>query len=143
MAHVTLVEKPAGLIPRLASRYSHHRFGRAVEPVMAASHHSGVLIAMGALETAAERGWKRLDPRLRWLAIQAAGGEIGCSWCTDFGYYEGMQQGIDPRKVRDVPRLATVTSTTRPSGWSSSTRWRPRARRWSSPTSSSSGSTDT
>ncbi|HXQ62591.1 MAG TPA: carboxymuconolactone decarboxylase family protein [Acidimicrobiales bacterium] len=105
MAHVTLVEKPAGLIPRLASRYSHHRFGRAVEPVMAASHHSGVLIAMGALETAAERGWKRLDPRLRWLAIQAAGGEIGCSWCTDFGYYEGMQQGIDPRKVRDVPRF--------------------------------------
>ena len=60
---------------------------------------------MGALETAAERGWKRLDPRLRWLAIQAAAGEIGCSWCTDFGYYEGMQQGIDPRKVRDVPRF--------------------------------------
>jgi alkylhydroperoxidase family enzyme len=72
---------------------------------MDASHHSGVLVAMGALEAAAERGWKRLDPRLRWLAIQAAGGEIGCSWCTDFGYYEGMQQGIDPEKVRAVPRF--------------------------------------
>ena len=105
MAHVTLVEKPAGLVPRLAARYSRHRFGQAVEPVMAASHHAGVLVAMGALETAAERGWKRLDPRLRWLAIQAAGGQIGCSWCTDFGYYEGMQQGIDPEKVRAVPRF--------------------------------------
>ena len=27
---------------------------------------------------------------------------IGCSWCTDFGYYEGMNQGIDPAKVRAV-----------------------------------------
>jgi alkylhydroperoxidase family enzyme len=105
MAHVTLIERPPGLVAKLARRYSRHRFGQAVEPVMAASHHAGVLVAMGALETAAERGWKRLDPRLRWLAIQAAGGEIGCSWCTDFGYYEGMQQGIDPRKVGDVPRF--------------------------------------
>jgi alkylhydroperoxidase family enzyme len=105
MAHVTLIDRPTGLVAKLAHRYSRRRFGRAVEPVMAASHHAGVLVAMGALETAAERGWKRLDPRLRWLAIQAAGGEIGCSWCTDFGYYEGMQQGIDPQKVRDVPRF--------------------------------------
>jgi alkylhydroperoxidase family enzyme len=72
---------------------------------MAASHHAGVLMAMGAVETAAERGWKRLDPHLRWLAVQGAAGDIGCSWCTDFGYYEGMQQGVDPRKVRDVARF--------------------------------------
>lgn len=105
MAHVTLIDRPAGLIAKLAAHYSRHRFGQTVEPVMAASHHGGVLVALGAVETAAERGWKRLDPRLRWLAIQASAGEIGCSWCTDFGYYEGMQQGIDPRKVRDVPRF--------------------------------------
>jgi alkylhydroperoxidase family enzyme len=105
MAHVTLVEKPSGLVPKLAARYARRRFGQDVEPAMAASHHSGVLVAMGALETAAEKGWKRLDARLRWLAIQATGGEIGCSWCTDYGYYEGMQQGIDPTKVRDVPRF--------------------------------------
>jgi alkylhydroperoxidase family enzyme len=103
MAHVTLIDRPTGLVPKLAALYARRRFGQAVEPVMAASHHAGVLVAMGALETAVERGWKRLDERLRWLAIQAAGGEIGCSWCTDFGYYEGMQQGIDPQKVRHVP----------------------------------------
>jgi alkylhydroperoxidase family enzyme len=105
MAHVTLIDRPTGLIPRLAARYSRHRFGRDVEPMMAASHHAGVLVAMGALETAVDKGWKRLDPHLRWLAIQASAGEIGCSWCTDYGYYEGMQQGIDPQKVRDVPRF--------------------------------------
>jgi alkylhydroperoxidase family enzyme len=105
MATVTLIERPSGLIARCAALYARRRFGQAVEPAMAASHHGGVLVAMGALETVVERGWKRLDPCLRWLAIQAAAGEIGCSWCTDFGYYEGMHQGIDPRKVRDVPRF--------------------------------------
>jgi alkylhydroperoxidase family enzyme len=66
-----------------------------------------VLVAWGALETAAERGWRQLDPHLRWLVVQAAAGRIGCSWCTDFGYYEGVQQGVDPAKVRDVPRWRT------------------------------------
>jgi alkylhydroperoxidase family enzyme len=107
MAHVQLEDTAQRLVPRLALRYSRRRFGRVVEPVAAAAHHSGVLVAMGALETVAEHGWKHLDPNLRWLAIQAAAGDIGCSWCTDFGYYEGMQQGVDPAKVNDVPQWRT------------------------------------
>ena len=27
---------------------------------------------------------------------------IGCSWCIDYGYYEGMHDGVDPDKVRAV-----------------------------------------
>jgi alkylhydroperoxidase family enzyme len=107
MAHVQLADKATRLIPKVALRYSRRRFGRIVEPVAAAAHHSGVLLAMGALETAAERGWRRLDQDLRWLAIQAAAMDIGCSWCTDYGYYEGMQQGTDPDKVRQVLQWRT------------------------------------
>jgi len=107
MAHVHLADKAERLVPRLALRYSRRRFGRVVEPVAAAAHHSGVLVAWGVLETVAERGWRHLDPHLRWLAIQASAGEIGCSWCTDYGYYEGLQQGMDPTKVREVPRWRT------------------------------------
>jgi alkylhydroperoxidase family enzyme len=95
------------LIQKLAFLYSRWRFGEVVEPAMAAAHHSGVLIASGALETAVERSWRRLDPHLRWLVIQATAGAIGCSWCTDFGFYEGVQQGVDINKVRDVPRWRT------------------------------------
>jgi alkylhydroperoxidase family enzyme len=102
MAHVQLADKADRWVAKAALRYSRRRFGRVVEPVAAAAHHSGVLLAMGVLETAAERGWRRLDQDLRWLAIQAAAMEIGCSWCTDFGYYEGMRQGTDPAKVREV-----------------------------------------
>jgi hypothetical protein len=64
MAYVKLVDRPKGLVPRLAVRYARWRFGRNVEPVGAASHHSGVLIAAGLVETAAERGWHKLDPHL-------------------------------------------------------------------------------
>jgi alkylhydroperoxidase family enzyme len=102
MAHVPLDTEPRGIVPRLARSYTRRRFGQMVEPTQAASHHTGVLVAMGALETAVGQGWNKLDPTLRWLAIQQAGMSIGCSWCTDYGYYEGMNAGIDPRKVRAV-----------------------------------------
>lgn len=104
MPHVELVQRPHGLLRRFAWRYSRRTMGDVVDPLRAAARHSGVLVAMGSIEMAANRGWRRLEPHLRWLAIQAVSSQIGCSWCTDFGYYEGMQQGIDPRKVRDVPR---------------------------------------
>jgi alkylhydroperoxidase family enzyme len=100
MAHVTLETEPKGVIPRMARSYTKRRFGQMVEPSAAASHHSGVLVAMGLLETAAALGWKKLDPTLRWLAIQEVSSHIGCSWCIDYGYYEGMNEGIDPAKVR-------------------------------------------
>jgi alkylhydroperoxidase family enzyme len=102
MAHVPLLEHPKGLVARMGTRYSKRRFGRNVEPTEAAAHHAGVLVAMGCLETAVQFGWNKLDPTLRWLAVQATGMQIGCSWCVDYGYYEGMHQGIDPAKVRAV-----------------------------------------
>jgi alkylhydroperoxidase family enzyme len=102
MAHVPLEQKTKGVIPRLARSYTKRKFGQVVDPLLAASHHSGVLVAMGALETAAGKAWKKLDPTLRWLAVQEAGMLIGCSWCTDYGYFEGMNQGVDPQKVRAV-----------------------------------------
>jgi alkylhydroperoxidase family enzyme len=103
MALVPLHNDRKGIIPRLARGYAKRRFGQAVDPAAAASHHSGVLVAMGVLETAVEKGWGKLDPGLRWLATQVVAGRIGCSWCIDFGYYEGMHEGIDPQKVRAVP----------------------------------------
>jgi alkylhydroperoxidase family enzyme len=102
MAHVPLLEEPSGMIPRLAVAYAKRHFGRKVEPTAAAAHHSGVLVAMGSLETAVQFGWKKLEPSLRWIAIQATSSRIGCSWCIDYGFYEGVQDGIDPAKARAV-----------------------------------------
>jgi alkylhydroperoxidase family enzyme len=104
MAHVTLVSRPKGLLRRYAWRYSRKMFGHVVEPVQASAHHSGVLMASGALETVVGKKWKALDPQLRWFALQATSTAIGCSWCVDFGYYEGVQTGVPVEKVRDVGR---------------------------------------
>lgn len=104
MAHVSLVNNPRGALGKAAFAYGRRRFGKDVEPLQAAAHHGGVLVAAGMVETAAEMGWKKLDRHLVMLAVQAASGAIGCSWCIDFGYYEGLQQGVDPAKVRDVAR---------------------------------------
>ncbi|HEY1652114.1 MAG TPA: carboxymuconolactone decarboxylase family protein [Acidimicrobiales bacterium] len=102
MAHVPLENEGGGVVARLARSWTRRRFGQMVEPTAAASHHAGVLVAMGTLETAVQLGWKKFDPTLRWLALQATGMRIGCSWCVDYGYYEGMHDGIDPAKERAV-----------------------------------------
>ena len=104
MAHLPLIDQPKGALRRYAWRYSRKQFGKVVEPVRAQAHHGGVLVASGALEMAVAQTWKSLDRHLRWLALQATSAAVGCAWCIDFGYYEGIQQGVDPRKVHDVPR---------------------------------------
>jgi alkylhydroperoxidase family enzyme len=106
---VTLVESPRGPLRRYSWRYSRKRFGRVVDPVRAMANHGGVLFASGVHEMAAEKAWTKLDSSLRWLALQATSAAIGCTWCIDFGYYEGMQTGVDPKKVRDVPRWREST----------------------------------
>ena len=125
MAHVPLQDHPRGLVSRLAARYTKHRFGQMVEPTAAASHHAGVLVAMGSLETAAQFGWRKLDPTLRWLALQATAARIGCSWCIDYGSYEGLHGGVDPAKVRAVGTWRASDLFDERERWCSSTpRWR-------------------
>jgi alkylhydroperoxidase family enzyme len=104
MAHLPLVDEPKGLLRRYAWNYSRKQFGKVVDPVRAQAHHGGLLMASGALEMAVAKSWRALDQHLRWLALQATSAAIGCVWCIDFGYFEGIQQGVDPRKVHDVPR---------------------------------------
>jgi alkylhydroperoxidase family enzyme len=104
MPYIPLVEEPRGLIGRMAFRWGRRKFGTTVQPLQAAAHHTGVLLAAGATETAAEKGWKTLDPELRWLAIQRVSSSIGCSWCIDYGWYLGHQERIDPAKVTEVSR---------------------------------------
>jgi alkylhydroperoxidase family enzyme len=103
MALVPLPSRPTGLLSRYAARFSRKQFdGVVVDPVKAASHHTGVLLAHGAEETLAGKKWTRLDPGLRWLALMMASQQIGCSWCIDYGYFDGVTQGIDPAKIRAV-----------------------------------------
>lgn len=103
MAYVPLDPRPASRLSRVLLSYARRRYGD-LQPTTAAAIHPGVLLASGAIETVAGKRWNALNPQLRWLALQATSTQIGCSWCTDFGFYLGVQEGVDARKVRDVPR---------------------------------------
>ena len=39
--------------------------------------------------------------------VQSSAGDIGCSWCTDYGYFEGVENGVDAAKVRAVAQWRT------------------------------------
>lgn len=103
MARIPLEAVGHGLIVALAARYSKRRFGKVVDPLGVVAHHRGVLLAVTAFELGVQR-WRKLDPTLQCLAVQASAGVIGCSWCTDFGYWEAHHRGVDPAKIHDVPR---------------------------------------
>lgn len=102
MARIPLEPTGQGLTVALAARYSKRRFGKVVDPLGVVAHHRGVLLAVTAFELGVQR-WRKLDPTLQSLAVQASAGVIGCSWCTDFGYWEAHHRGVDPAKIQDVP----------------------------------------
>jgi alkylhydroperoxidase family enzyme len=59
-------------------------------------------MAHGAEETVVAKKWTKLDRELRWLALMRVSQVIGCSWCTDYGYFDGVTNGMDPAKIRAV-----------------------------------------
>lgn len=102
MARISL-DPPRSLLTRIARWYSTRTYGAPLEPGLAAAHNRKVLLTYVRFERSLEH-WDALDPALKNLAVMAAAHRIGCSWCTDFGYWQFALAGIDERKLRDVPR---------------------------------------
>jgi AhpD family alkylhydroperoxidase len=97
------LDPPRTLIYRLTEWYSRRAYGVVAEPAAAMAHNPRVLLSDARFERTVA-GWNRLDPTLKALAVMASAATIGCSWCIDFGYWESSRQGVDPAKLRDVPR---------------------------------------
>ncbi len=102
MARISL-DPPRTPLYRIAEWYSRRTYGVVADPLAAMGHNVRVLLTDARFETSLAR-WKRLDPTLKALAVMASAVSIGCSWCVDFGYWETTNRGIDPVKMRDVPR---------------------------------------
>jgi AhpD family alkylhydroperoxidase len=97
------LDPPRTLVYRLAEWYSRRAYGVVADPLAAMGHNPRVLLTDARFETSVAR-WKRLDPTLKALAVMASAATIGCSWCMDFGYWVSTQDGVDPAKLREVPR---------------------------------------
>ncbi|QHC01043.1 carboxymuconolactone decarboxylase family protein [Epidermidibacterium keratini] len=102
MARISLTP-PRTLINRVAAAYSKRQYGAVMDPLNAMAHNRKVLLSNARFEMSLAK-WKSLDPQLKQLAVMAASHRIGCSWCTDFGYWLAHSAGIDEAKLRDVPQ---------------------------------------
>ncbi|MER7111391.1 carboxymuconolactone decarboxylase family protein [Streptomyces sp. NPDC000229] len=101
MARISLTPTRT-LLFRAVEWYAKRTYGKVLDPVRALGHNGRVLRTTLRLELAAGR-WNALDPHLKALAELASAASIGCSWCTDFGYWESTLRGVDARKLRDLP----------------------------------------
>ncbi|MEE1931510.1 carboxymuconolactone decarboxylase family protein [Streptomyces sp. TRM 70351] len=101
MARISL-RPPRTLLVRLAAWYSRRTYGKVMDPLMALGHHPRVLFSTARFEVAVGR-WKALDPALKHLALMVAAARINCSWCMDFGHWEGDRLGLPLDKIAKVP----------------------------------------
>jgi alkylhydroperoxidase family enzyme len=102
MARISL-DHPPTLFYRLAEWYSRRTYGAVLDPGRAMAHNRKVLLTYVRFAKSVEK-WHALDPTLEALAVMASAANIGCSWCMDFGFWETTRKGVDPAKLRDVPR---------------------------------------
>ncbi|GHF27128.1 hypothetical protein GCM10010218_05070 [Streptomyces mashuensis] len=101
MARIPL-DPPRTLLNRLVAGYSRRAYGKVIEPLLALGHHRRVLLTDARFEKSLAR-WNKLDRGLKDLAVMASSAAIGCSWCMDFGYWEGRRNGMSHEKLHDVP----------------------------------------
>ncbi|WP_035805890.1 carboxymuconolactone decarboxylase family protein [Kitasatospora mediocidica] len=101
MARISL-NPPRTLLVRFGEWYSRRTYGKVLDPGQAYGHHSGVLMGYARFERGVAK-WNKLDPLLKTLAVMATAVRINCSWCTDFGYWEGTRHGLDALKISKVP----------------------------------------
>ena len=96
---------------RLLEFYSRRRYGKVLEPGLAALHQPQVLRAMVSNEAKAAR-WNMANPTHKALAVMAAAAQIECSWCMDFGYWEYHHQGVPENKLREINTWQTSDAYT-------------------------------
>ncbi|MER5479505.1 carboxymuconolactone decarboxylase family protein [Streptomyces sp. NPDC002734] len=101
MARISL-DPPRTLLYRISEWYSRRTYGEVLDPVRAMAHHRRVTLTDIRLELSLAR-WNKLDPQLKILAVMASSHLIGCSWCTDFGYWEARDEGLPSAKLHAVP----------------------------------------
>ena len=104
-----LPPKRANWLIRAMYRYTARRFGQVPEPFAVTAHHPRLLVANADHESMLQSASRRLPANVRELAVFWTARTIGCSWCVDYGYFEGMHDGIDPEKVRAASRWRECT----------------------------------
>jgi alkylhydroperoxidase family enzyme len=101
------LDEPTTLFGRVLSWYTRRAFGDVPDNALALLHNTPVLKAVLGFERRVDK-WHRLDPDFKVLAQLASASAIGCTWCTDFGYFAAHSKGLRVDRLREVPRWREV-----------------------------------
>ena len=103
MARIPL-DPPRTALYRLAEWYARRTYGVVPDPLPAMAHNMRVLSTDLRFEMSLAR-WKRLDPTLKALAVMASAVVDRLLLVRGLRLLgDARNRGIDPRKMRDVPR---------------------------------------
>lgn len=94
-------EREAGLLGRLAYRFSRRRFGKVVEPLTVTAHHPRLLLGYGLFELALDRS-HLVDESLKQLAALKVATIVGCEFCIDIGSTLARYSGVTEDQLRDL-----------------------------------------
>lgn len=108
MSRISL-DPPRSTTTRLLGWYSKRRFGVSLEPSLAMGHQPKLLRTVGRFEMTVDK-WDCAPRHLKHLAVATAAATVGCEWCMDFGYWMSINEGLDERKLRDLPRWRESTA---------------------------------
>ncbi|GAA2662826.1 carboxymuconolactone decarboxylase family protein [Streptomyces lunalinharesii] len=94
---------PKAQLPAELAKNLLDQLGAVPEPVEAAFNNPAV--ATASLELSAKVAqWNAVDASLKSFAHMAVAAQVGCSWCLDVGYFQALDQDLDPAKASQVPR---------------------------------------
>jgi AhpD family alkylhydroperoxidase len=88
-----------GLLRRMAYRESRRALGKVTTPIAVTAHHPQVMSGYGAMEFGFMKA-KRVDERLKDLAVTRAGMVVGCEYCLDIGSAIARENGASEEELR-------------------------------------------
>ncbi len=102
--------KRKGLSVRMMDAFGRRMYGAPMEPTGVLAHSKPLLFGVGALSAAAEYFAKRVDHRIKSLAMLRTAQLLGCEWCLDFGSRLAQDSGIP---AEDLAELAVWRTSER------------------------------
>lgn len=110
---VPVAGRRASPLLRLVNWGAKSALGREYAPLGIVGHSPGMLLPYLAVSRFV-RGRTQLPPGIRALATQLVAELNGCSWCVDFGRYEGARLGLPADKLLEVREYARSPLYSRP-----------------------------
>lgn len=94
-----------GAVARIAYRTVERDYGRMLDPVAVFAHVPRLLIGYGAIDRAFA-GSKRVESRLKELAVVKTATLVGCEFCIDICSHDARSAGLSEEQLLALPHYS-------------------------------------